>query len=278
MAAATKIQSITIDSETIINVATTTPVASRQEQPTLVFLHFWGGSSRTWSQVIGPLSSQYPTVAIDFRGWGSSVGPSDPQAYSIKCLAKDVTAVIGHLGLSDFVLVGHSMGAKVAQAIAGGASSKLTEGIRGMVLIAPAPPSPFTLPEGMREQQIHAYEYAESAEFVAQNVLTASDIGESAVQALVQDMLRGNEWARAAWPAYAMAEDVCAPPKISHVPCTVIAADEDVIEPVERIQKEVLPRFQNAALVVVKKSGHMIPIEAPMAIVEHITQLLTSLR
>ena len=34
----------------------------------LVFLHFWGGSSREWSSVIDGLSPRFHCVALDARG------------------------------------------------------------------------------------------------------------------------------------------------------------------------------------------------------------------
>lgn len=37
----------------------------------LVFLHYYGGSSRTWESVISQLPDHYRTVAIDHRGWGA---------------------------------------------------------------------------------------------------------------------------------------------------------------------------------------------------------------
>lgn len=127
-----------------------------QSQPTLVFLHYWGGSTRTWSRVIPLLSPTYPTIAIDFRGWGDSVGPLDPDAYSVRQLADDVEAVIARLDdlQGGVVLVGLSMGAKVAQVLAGRASLKGQ--LRGLVLVSPAPPTPLVMPPEAREQQIHA--------------------------------------------------------------------------------------------------------------------------
>lgn len=37
----------------------------------LVFLHYWGGSSRTWDPTIEQLSQAHRCVAIDFRGLGT---------------------------------------------------------------------------------------------------------------------------------------------------------------------------------------------------------------
>ena len=42
--------------------------------PALVFLHYWGGSSRTWQDVIDRLGGRPRSIALDQRGWGSSDG------------------------------------------------------------------------------------------------------------------------------------------------------------------------------------------------------------
>src|SRR6516164_6133334 len=42
-------------------------------EPALVFLHYWGGSARTWQRVLHRVSDQVHWVAINQRGWGGSV-------------------------------------------------------------------------------------------------------------------------------------------------------------------------------------------------------------
>lgn len=37
--------------------------------PALVFLHYWGGSSRTWQDVIDQLGGRPRSIALDQRGW-----------------------------------------------------------------------------------------------------------------------------------------------------------------------------------------------------------------
>jgi pimeloyl-ACP methyl ester carboxylesterase len=40
-------------------------------EPALVFLHYWGGSSRTWQPVIERLGGKPHAIALNHRGWGS---------------------------------------------------------------------------------------------------------------------------------------------------------------------------------------------------------------
>ncbi len=123
---------------------------SGQGEPALVFLHYWGGTHRTWDAVVRDLQSNFQIITYDMRGWGHS-GPAD-DGYSIKALADEVTALIEHLELETYVLVGHSMGGKVAQLVASSRPQKLA----GLILVAPATPTPSQMPEEAKQQQLHA--------------------------------------------------------------------------------------------------------------------------
>ncbi len=49
-------------------------------------------------------------VALDCRGHGQSGKPHDPQAYADNAMAKDVLALMDHLGIETADLMGYSMG------------------------------------------------------------------------------------------------------------------------------------------------------------------------
>ena len=71
----------------------------------VVFLHYWGGSSRTWDDVIAALTAEYRTIAPDLRGWGDSDAP--PTGYALADFADDAQHMIAAMSLNRFVLVGH---------------------------------------------------------------------------------------------------------------------------------------------------------------------------
>lgn len=267
-----------------LHVELTEPVVHHDapaDRPALVFFHYWGGSTRTWAPVIRLLSeasTRYTTVAVDFRGWGQSTGPSDPDAYSISQLAHDVETLIqNHLHLSSVVLVGLSMGAKVAQLVAG--RRHLAERLKGVVLVSPASPTPFVLPPEASEQQVHAYDSWQNAELVARNVLTSrrEALDDETLKIVVADMLKGNPDARAAWPSYAMAEDITELAERIQVPVVVVAAAQDVVEPLDRVKKEVCGYIPGPTLVVVSSSGHLSPLEAPEEVAHHILEFMSQL-
>jgi 3-oxoadipate enol-lactonase len=245
---------ITVSDSTSLHV-TITGIAP----PTLILLHFWGGSSWTFSSLTSYLSPRFRCIAIDFPGWGSSTGPQDPDGYTIKQLATDIETLIPKLDVQEFVLVGHSMGGKVAQLIAG---RGLVKGLKGMVLIAPAPPTPLELPKEVKEQRLAAYLSPQSAEFVTRNVLSSSKLDDEIVGMLVKDMMKGNEFARAAWPTYGMAEDILGEAKKIDVPVLLVVGELDRVETVERLGREVLGNLKGTKMVVVEGKGHLLPVEA----------------
>jgi len=62
----------------------------------LVFLHYWGGSARTWNPVANLFCREFRSIAIDLRGWGESEKPAS--GYSVRNQADDVE---GGTSLSD---------------------------------------------------------------------------------------------------------------------------------------------------------------------------------
>lgn len=243
--------------------------------PALVFLHYWGGSSRTWQHVIGGLTPAFRTVAVDQRGWGQSEKPSGP--YTLATLADDVQKVIGSLELNHYILVGHSMGGKVAQLLA----SRHPEGLAGLVLIAPSPPSPMKLSLEARKGMVRAYDSRESILATVRQVLAAGLLRPDDLEMVVQDSLQGAPAAKAAWPLAASQEDISAQAAMICVPTLVISGEKDRVDPPAVLQKELMTRIPHATLHILPGIGHLSPLEASGEISELIrsfaSRLLTAM-
>ncbi|KAM3071933.1 hypothetical protein ACMFMF_007330 [Clarireedia jacksonii] len=226
--------------------------------PTLVFLHFWGGSSRTYIPLMTLLAPKYHTIAIDFRGWGSSTGPASKDAYHVHNYSAD-----------SFILLGHSMGAKVAMHLAACIQDLPAPypQLRALILLAPAPPSPLILPEEMSKQQITAYSTLESATYTVTNILSSTPLPPSTVSGLASEMVGANEHAKAAWPSYGMKEDYVAEASEIHVPTLVVVGGADKVETVERVSGEVLGNLRGVEgrkkkMRVLEGVGHLLMLEA----------------
>ena len=86
---------------------------SKGEGPPIVLIHGLGGSLHIWHGVTETLALQHHVIALDLRGHGRSDHGSG--GYSVQQWAQDVTALISALELPPVTLVGHSLGALVAQ-------------------------------------------------------------------------------------------------------------------------------------------------------------------
>jgi uncharacterized protein (TIGR02246 family) len=237
----------------------------------LVFLHYYGGSSRTWDKVAKALPDRYRIVATDHRGWGDSDAPAN--GYRIADLAKDAEGVIAAQGLKRYVLVGHSMGGKVAQLMA----SRQPKGLEGLVLVAPSPPSPMLLSEQERATLSSAYQSRESVEFVIDHVLTARPLDAACREQVIEDSLKAAPQAKAAWPEIAMREDISAAVASIVVPTLVISGERDQVDRVATLEAELLPRIPHAALHILPGTGHLSPLEAPEDVAQNIASFVAAI-
>ena len=236
-------------------------------EPALVFLHYWGGTSRTWNEVIAFLQNRFTTVAYDARGWGKS--DKSLAGYALNDLADEALSLVQTLGIQRYVLVGHSLGGKVAQLIA----SRNPEGLEGLVLVAPAPPTPVRLPEQMRESQIHAYDNPENVHQTI-GLLSARMPSPTIVQQIVEDSMSGSREATLAWPTASILEDISAEIYKIDVPTLVIAGELDQLDSVEQHKREVVGRIRNAQLAIIKGSGHLVPVDEPSQLAQQIAAFM----
>jgi pimeloyl-ACP methyl ester carboxylesterase len=96
----------------------------------VVFLHSFGGDSSHWASQLDHLRHHRRALAIDLRGHGKSARPKDMD-YSVGAFVRDLESVVDQMKLQRFVLVGHSLGAAVANAYAG----KHPDRVVGLVLV-----------------------------------------------------------------------------------------------------------------------------------------------
>jgi pimeloyl-ACP methyl ester carboxylesterase len=166
-------------------------------------------------------------------------------------LAADAEGVIAALNLQRYVLVGHSMGGKVAQLMA----SRQPAGLAGLVLVAPSPPSPMVMPAAAREMMAGAYASRETVEATIDHVLTAKPLRTEDREQVIEDSLRGSPPAKIAWPRLTSLEDIAAYVGDINVPTLVIAGALDRVDPPIRLQAELLPRIPQAVMHVLPGTG-----------------------
>ena len=106
---------------------------SREGTP-LVFLHGFSNEAHIWDDAAAAVAPYYRTLAFDLRGHGDS--DRDPEArYDYDFHVADLESALAALGIERFVLVGHSLGGRVAMRFAG----KHPDRIAGLVIVDSAP-------------------------------------------------------------------------------------------------------------------------------------------
>src|SRR5689334_22015438 len=80
--------------------------------PSLVFVHGFACDHMDWTAQVEALSERHRVVTCDLRGHGYT--PGWPQDCSIETYGADVSELVEVLRLAPAVLVGHSMGCRIA--------------------------------------------------------------------------------------------------------------------------------------------------------------------
>jgi pimeloyl-ACP methyl ester carboxylesterase len=238
--------------------------------PALVFLHYWGGSHRTFDQVVANLSSDCTIVAFDQRGWGQSRDLRGP--YGIDQLADDLLDVVHGLDIGSYVLIGHSMGGKVAQLVA----SRQPAGLQGVVLVAPAPPRPNVDAETI-ERRSHAYDNVDTLNGALDHALTHHPLHPDLRRQVFTDSLAADSEATLAWPLQGMTQDITVAARQITVPVLVLAGQHDKVDPADRLTADLLPFIPHARMAIVNETGHLSPLEAPEQLAHEINLFIAGL-
>ena len=104
--------------------------------PALLFVHGWQGDHSIWDPIVAQLRASFRCIAPDLRGFGASSRAASP--YTLEQYSEDLRALVHFLQLQRVVVLGHSMGGKVAVRFALDAPDL----VEALVLVAPVPLGP----------------------------------------------------------------------------------------------------------------------------------------
>jgi pimeloyl-ACP methyl ester carboxylesterase len=229
-------------------------------QPTLIFLHFWGGSSQTWNGVTAILKNKYRCISYDSRGWGRSDKPET--GYNIEALAADTLALIDELAIENYVLVGHSMGGKVSQYIA----AQKPVGLKKLILVAPSPAVATHLPPEMLDVMRNAYTSPEGINGTIDQVFKAGSIDSNLREQLVAGIQSHTDDSRLGWTDIALQQDVSTGIGQISIPTLIIAGENDIVDTPDRLEAEVLNLIPGSEMVIIEGVGHLSMLQKPESI------------
>lgn len=112
-------------------------------EPGLLLLHGFSDSGACWDPVLPGLTERTGAITLDARGHGSSELPEEPTGTAAN--AADAALLLDTLGLPPVVVIGHSMGALAAAALA----AARPELVRALVLEDPPGPHHTLAADGM---------------------------------------------------------------------------------------------------------------------------------
>lgn len=233
--------------------------------PAVIFLHSFGGSGRSWADVVDGLAGQARCIAPDLRGFGDTEAPA---GYAVDDYADDVAALAAALGLDDYVVVGHSMGGKIALALA----ARRPAGLRALLLLAPSPPTPEPMADHERARLL-ATHGDQTAALETVRKITHRPLPPDLVERAVADTLRSSTAAWRAWLEGGSREDLSERMAGVDVPVTVLVGRNDPVMPRPVLQHDVAERV-GGTLTVASDAGHLLPLESPETVVHALRVLL----
>jgi pimeloyl-ACP methyl ester carboxylesterase len=233
------------------------------EAPVLLLLHYFGGSARSWDRLTACLEPARRCVAPDLRGFGDdrAGGP-----YRVGDYADDVARLAA--GLGRFVLVGHSMGGKIALALA----ARRPPGLAGLVLVAPSPPGPEPMTEAARAALRASFGDRDAAARVARAISARAEPGphfdRAVFERIVADHMRASRPAWDAWLDGGSREDLSGLAGQVAVPTLVVAGEDDAALGPDVQRRLTLPLLPpgGARLATLPGSRHLVPLDASDAL------------
>lgn len=259
------------------------PIATwgRAELPPIVFLHGFMGAGADWREICEPLAKDYFCVCPDFPGHGANILADFDAQLTIAQLAIDLAALCAELGLNDPVVVGYSLGGRVAL----GTALQYPSLMRALVLESASPGL-----EGALEREARsATDHARAAALLADGVpaFTKSWYSAPLFQSLHRYpvLLAKLQAARSANEARWLAKVVCelSPGRAAsawaelaslHTRTLLVAGalDAQYTAYVERM----VALMPSATSLIVPDTGHNVHLEEPVAYAQALRQFMAS--
>jgi pimeloyl-ACP methyl ester carboxylesterase len=236
----------------------------------ILFLHGWQGAAAVWTPIVERLALRHRTIALDIRGFGESNGAPGP--FRVETFSDDLSALVAALDLDPLVVVGHSMGAAIAQRFA----IDRPDAVEGLVLVAPVPASgvPFSPKvDAMFRATAGSPEHANAW-------LAALTYEEPTPEA--RTIMRA---AAAATPAAVALEsfdswshvDFADEAATIETPTLVLAPAADRPMTPAFTQERVANVIPHSRFVVIEEAGHYVPLERPERVAELIERFVDGL-
>ena len=234
--------------------------------PTLVLLPFLAATGHQWAGVASRLGDVARCVTVDLPGFGDAHAATD---FSVAAMADAVAAVVAAHAPRRWAVAGHSMGGKVALALARRAEDgeEALAGLERLVLVAASPPCPEPMEESGRAALLGRFAgepagwAGEARDYVAGNA--AGPLDPAVLDRAALDVARMNRDAWTAWLERGSREDWAGRIGTLRTPALVLAGGRDPALGPDAQRRLVLPHLAAFEFAVLEGAGHLLPLERP---------------
>lgn len=238
----------------------------------VLLLHGLGSCTEDWLDQIAALSTNNRVIALDLRGHGQSAAVR--QAYLMRQLAEDAQALMEHLQLPTYHVVGFSMGGMVAFELA----LQAKESVQSLVIINSGPQALANSAKKrwqlMFRQLIISVLGMRSLGRVIGRKLFPQPNQQALRERFESGMAKMDKTSyQLALRAISQFSVQSSLPQITQ-PTLVISSDQDYT-PISH-KAEYVRLMPNARLVVIENSRHATPIDQPQALNKVLTEFIGS--
>lgn len=246
------------------------------EGDAVVLVHGLGGTSNTWTPVMGALS-RHRAIRIDLPGSGRSSKVEG--ALSIERYVECVKAACDRLGVKRAIFVGHSLGTIVCQHLA----ARHPELVRALLLYGPllAPPEaarPNIAARGAKARSEGVAGMQAIAEAIVQ-AATSSDTKATkpVTVALVRESLMRQDPEGYARSCEALSQAQPVDTAAIKCPTLLVTGEDDGVAPPQSV-RAMADRIKGARAVVYPRCGHWTTYERPEESARELRDFLATIR
>jgi pimeloyl-ACP methyl ester carboxylesterase len=216
----------------------------------LVFVHGFLDSAASWTPLIHALRP----YGIDGVAWdlaGAGARRDEPGPFTLARAADDVAARLCMLDANAICLVGHSMGAQIAELVA----QRVPKRIQGLLLMTPTPLQGNTLPDAVRDMLRESGGNADAQRTIRNNF--SHHLSEDMLaRSVAADQLMGVAAVRGYYDAFTTGTPEGYAACLFDGPTLVLGAADDPVIPPALVQEIHAARFAHAQLAFIDGSGH----------------------
>lgn len=222
-----------------------------EDRPNLVFAHYFGGSERSWSPLLGAFDGDLKCIVPTLPGFGGT--PPLPAEPSLDGYAEWFAALAPD---RPWIAIGHSMGGKVAMA----AALRRPPGLVALVLIATSPATPEPMTDDDRGDALASFG-CRSAALANFKRITGGSLSPELIETCVEDQLCVDRSAWRWWYERGNRNDISHATRAITLPVLVLTGDDDKVMGPDTAPA-VAAGLHNARLETIA-GGHLLPLERP---------------